>query len=136
MDLDGEEFACRAGDLSSIPGWGRSLGGGNGNTPQYSCLENPMYRGGSGAAVHGVTKSQTGLRDQQLCYVTSVVSNPLCLCGRQPTRLPCPWDPPGKNTGAGCHALLQGIFPTQGSNLRLEPTVQADCFTVSHQETL
>ena len=28
----------------------------------------------------------------------------------------CPWDSPGKNTGVGCHALLQGIFPTQGSN--------------------
>ena len=35
---------------------------------------------------------------------------------RQPTRLPCPWDSPGKNTGVGCHFLLQGIFPTQGSN--------------------
>ena len=28
----------------------------------------------------------------------------------------CPWDFPGKNTGVGCHFLLQGIFPTQGSN--------------------
>ena len=28
-----------------------------------------------------------------------------------------PWDSPGKNTGVGCHALLQGIFPTQGSKL-------------------
>ena len=34
----------------------------------------------------------------------------------QPTRLLCPWDSPGKNTGVGCRALLQGIFPTQGSN--------------------
>ena len=32
------------------------------------------------------------------------------------TRLPRPWDSPGKNTGVGCHFLLQGIFPTQGSN--------------------
>ena len=31
-------------------------------------------------------------------------------------RLLCPWDSPGKNTGVDCHALLQGIFPTQGSN--------------------
>ena len=31
------------------------------------------------------------------------------------TRLLCAWDSPGKNTGVGCHALLQGIFPTQGS---------------------
>ena len=34
----------------------------------------------------------------------------------QPTRLLCPWDSPGKNTGQGCHALPQEIFPTQGSN--------------------
>ena len=31
-------------------------------------------------------------------------------------RLVCPWDSPGKNTGVGCHALLQGSIPTQGSN--------------------
>ena len=36
-----------------------------------------------------------------------------------PTRLLCPRDSPGKNTGVGCHALLQGIFPTQGLNPRL-----------------
>ena len=36
-----------------------------------------------------------------------------------PTRLLCPWDSPSKNTGLGCHFLHQGIFPTQGSNLRL-----------------
>ena len=34
----------------------------------------------------------------------------------QPTRLLCPWDFPGKNTGVGCHALLQGIFATQELN--------------------
>ena len=34
----------------------------------------------------------------------------------QPTRLLCPWDFPGKNTGVGCHFLLQGVFLTQGSN--------------------
>ena len=36
--------------------------------------------------------------------------------GLQPTRLLCPWDFPGRNTGVHCHFLLQGIFPTQGSN--------------------
>ena len=36
--------------------------------------------------------------------------------GLQSTRLLCPWNSPGKNTGVGCCALLQGIFPTQGSN--------------------
>ena len=34
-------------------------------------------------------------------------------------RLLCPWDSPGKNTGVGCHFLLQGMFPTQGTNLVL-----------------
>ena len=34
----------------------------------------------------------------------------------QPSGLLCPWDSPGKNAGVGCHFLLQGIFPTQGSN--------------------
>ena len=36
-----------------------------------------------------------------------------------PTRLLCPWNSPGKNTEVGCHSLLQGIFPTRGSNPRL-----------------
>jgi len=36
-----------------------------------------------------------------------------------PIQLLCAWDFPGKNTGAGCHFLLQGIFPDQGSNLCL-----------------
>ena len=36
-----------------------------------------------------------------------------------PGRLLCPWDFPGKNTEVGCHVLLQGIFPTQGSNPHL-----------------
>ena len=39
--------------------------------------------------------------------------------GLQPTRLLCPWNFPSKNTGVGCHVLLQGIFPTQGLNLGL-----------------
>ena len=39
--------------------------------------------------------------------------------GLWPARLLCPWDFPGKNTGVGCYFLLQGTFPTQGSNLSL-----------------
>ena len=39
--------------------------------------------------------------------------------GLSPTRFLCPWEFPGQNTGVGCHSFLQGIFPTQGSNLRL-----------------
>ena len=39
-----------------------------------------------------------------------------CLTVYEPARLLCPWDSPGKNTGMGCYALLQGIFPTQEWN--------------------
>ena len=42
---DGKVTAYNAGDLGSIPGWGRSPGEGNGNPLQYSCLENPMDGG-------------------------------------------------------------------------------------------
>ena len=45
-----------------------------------------------------------------------VVSDSLKPYELQLTRLLSPWDSPGKNTGVGCHALLQGIFQTQGSN--------------------
>ena len=38
---DGKEYDCNAGDLGSIPGLGRSLGGGHDNLFQYSCLESP-----------------------------------------------------------------------------------------------
>ena len=72
------------------------------------------------AAVHGVTKSWTGLSGwtelKELsflfpyccCYcVASVMSDPVWPHRRQPTRLPHSWDSPGKNTGVGCHFLLQ-----------------------------
>ena len=50
-------------DTSLIPGWGRSLGGGRVNLRQYSCLENPMGRGGIWwATAHGVTKNNTRLK--------------------------------------------------------------------------
>ena len=55
--LDGKAFACNVGDLGSIPGAGRSPGEENGNPLQYSCLKNPMDRGGWQATVHRVTES-------------------------------------------------------------------------------
>ena len=56
---DSKESACSVGDLDSIPGLGRSPGGGHGNSLQYSCLENPMDRGAWWATVHSVAKSRT-----------------------------------------------------------------------------
>ena len=52
---------ANVGDVSLIPGWGRSLGEGNGNPLQYSCLDNLMDRGAWQASVHGVAKSQATL---------------------------------------------------------------------------
>ena len=50
-------------------------------------------------------------------------------------QLLCPWDFPGKNTGLGCHFLLQGIFPAQGSNLGL-PHCRQILYHLSHQGRL
>ena len=47
------------------------------------------------------------------------------------TRLPCPWDSPGKNPEVGCHFLLQGIFLTQGPNPHLL-NWQADSLPLNH----
>ena len=49
----GRESGCHAGDMSSIPGLGRSLWRGHGNPLQYPCLENPMDRGAWWATAHG-----------------------------------------------------------------------------------
>ena len=56
---DRKVSACNVGDLGLIPGSGRSLGEGNGNPPQYSCLENSMDRRTWWARVHGIAKSWT-----------------------------------------------------------------------------
>ena len=61
---DSKESACNAGDLSSVPGWGRSPGEGNGYPFQYSYLENLTDRGAWRATVHGVAKSLTRLSNQ------------------------------------------------------------------------
>ena len=59
------------------------------------------------------------IQNGNACQVASVMSDSLRPHELQLTELLCPWDSPGKNTGVGGHALLQGIFLTQGSNLHL-----------------
>ena len=56
---DGEESACNARDPGLIPSSGRSPGEGNGNTLQYSCLENPMDRRRWWAPIHGEAEWDT-----------------------------------------------------------------------------
>ena len=62
------------------------------------------------------------------------MSNSLRPHGLHPARLLCPWDSLGKNTGVGCHFILQGIFLTQGLNLCFLHC-QADSLPLSHQES-
>ena len=109
----------------------------------YSCLENPMDRGAQWAEVHGVDKSQTRLRDFTFTHWRrkwqptpvflpgesqgwgSLVGCRLWSCRvgqdwsevqQQQYLLYSPWNSPGQNIGVGSLFLLQGIFPTQGSN--------------------
>jgi len=60
MDFPGslmvKNLPANAGDTGSIPGSGRSPGGGHGNPVQYSCLENPMDREAWWSTIHGVTR--------------------------------------------------------------------------------
>ena len=97
------ESACNAGDLSLIPGSGRSSGEGNGSPLQYSCLENPVDRGAWQATVCGITELDmterltllllllyfsdkgTKIQRSQLIHVKSLnrsvevfISNPMC----------------------------------------------------------
>ena len=69
----GKESACSAGGLGLIPGSGRFLEGGHGNTLQYSCLENPMDRGAWWATIHGVARIRrdwaTKHKHSPICYL-------------------------------------------------------------------
>ena len=93
--LSGKETMCRVaatGDAVSIPGSGRSPGGGHGNPPQDSCMENPMYIGTWPASVHRVVKSWTRLK----CLSThtriylALVLLPYLACGSEGVL----WRPP------------------------------------------
>ena len=66
-----------------------------------------------GSSIHGIFQARVlewgaiAFSLRSCCEVTSVVSDSVRPHRQQPTRLPCPWDSPGKNTGVGCHFLLQ-----------------------------
>ena len=63
--LSGKESTCNAGDTDLISGSGISIGEGNGNPLQYSCLENRMDTGGWWATIHGVTRVRYDLATKQ-----------------------------------------------------------------------
>ena len=68
---------------------------------------------------HQGSPSTTAASSKLVCVTWLVLSNSLRPRGLQLIRLLCPWNSPRKNTGVGCHFFLQGICPTQGSNLAL-----------------
>ena len=98
------------------------------------CFDNVRRRGRTGLPEFSGCRKYMFLRTQYVSHVRdscseviifipirltcacSVISDLLQPHGLQPTRLLCPWDFSGKNTGVGCHFSLQGIFLTQGSN--------------------
>ena len=123
----GKDSACNVGDLSWIPGLGRFPREGKGYPLQDSGLENS-----TDCIVYGVAKSGTRLSDTftfmygdiylYACMWTKSIQSCLTLCNPMdcsPRGSSVHGDSPGKNTGMGCHALLQGILPVQGWNLPL-----------------
>ena len=90
--LSSKESACSTGDMGdigSIPGLGRSLGEGNGNPFQYSCLENITDRGAWRATVHGVTKSQTQLKRLSMHVHTRGIQMLSVITGHHSRRFQC-----------------------------------------------
>ena len=59
---------ANTGDVGSIPGSGRSPGEGNGNPPQYSCLEKPMDRGAWWATIYGIPRVRHDLATKPVCF--------------------------------------------------------------------
>ena len=89
----------------------------------------------TGSSVHGIFQARL-LQFSSGQFNHSVVSDSLRPHGLWPTRLLCPWESPGKKTAVGSHSLLQGMFPTQGSNPHLLHW-QVDSFTTaSHRKPI
>ena len=106
------------GSLRVRHDWATSLslsciGGGNGNPLQYYCLENPRDGEPGGLLSMGSQRVGYDWSDLTAAAAPVVLCNPMAC---NPPGSSVPGDSPGKNAGVGCHALLQGIFPTQGSN--------------------
>ena len=78
----GQESACTAGDNGSIPGSGRSPGGGNSHPLQYPCLGDPIHRRAWRATVHGVTKSWMQLTTHTHMQLTTHTHTHTTCCRR------------------------------------------------------
>ena len=89
------DSASKAGDLGSIPGLGRSTGGGHGNPLQYSCPgESPWTEDPGGPQSIGSQRVEHDWAASSVQFSCSVMSDSLQPHGLQHTRLPCPWPTP------------------------------------------
>ena len=82
--------------------------------------------------MNGPSLEEVQENESSLCLVDQLCPTLCDLMDCSPPGSSCLWDFPGKNTGVGCHALLQGIFPTQGSNPGLQHCGQT-LYHLSHQ---
>ena len=98
-------------------------------TQSCPTLLDPMDCSLPGSSVHGIFQAREGDTIQQI-LVNAGKANPEVYI----KQIFCPWDSPGKNTGVGSHALLQGIFLAQGSNLGL-PNGRQILYHLSHQRS-
>ena len=93
---------------------------------QEAGMQGPRGKGDAGGA--GLEEQRGSVLaahcEERACQVTSVVSDSVRPHRRQPTRLPRSWDSPGKNTGVGCHFLLQCI------KVKRESEVAQSCLTL------
>ena len=95
-----------------------------------------------GSSIHGLLQARilerVAISFPNACMHAKSLQSYPTLCDpldKQPTRLLCPQDYPSKNTGVGCHFLLQGIFPIQGWHPPLLHW-QANSLSLSHQGSL
>ena len=110
-------------DADLIPGSGRSCGVGNGNPRQYSCLANSVDRGAwwatkpMGPQRIGLNWANTRAQiEGSPCHMYAFNCSIVSGFAFSWTGFSVHGDSPGKNTGVGCYAFLQRIFPTQGLN--------------------
>ena len=113
------------GDLGSIPGLGRSPGGGHGSPLQYSCLENPQGQRSLWAAVYGVTQSQTQLKQLSssgsiASLVTQMVKSLLAMWETWVRSLG--WEDPLEKGMATQSSILAWRIPQTGEPGRLQST--------------
>ena len=103
----------RLGTAQDVLGLALGLGATKPGPGEYSIQ---IFRAGHGAWAGGLFPSRVCCC---CCCVVSVVSDSVRPQRRQPTRLPRPWDSPGKNTGVGCHFLLQCVKVKSESEVAL-----------------